>query len=79
MPIYSYKCRACGKAFDFLMIKASEKPVCPECGSMILEKKMTAASVIASGSSRPLGTTCCGRDERCKTPPCSDTGSCARD
>jgi hypothetical protein len=31
------------------------------------------------GSSNPKGTTCCGMDERCDTPPCSSDGICKRD
>jgi putative FmdB family regulatory protein len=79
MPIYSYKCKKCGRLFDFLKIKASEKPVCPRCGSMELDKQIAAAGVIMSGSGRPSGATCCGRDERCSTPPCADSGTCKRD
>jgi hypothetical protein len=27
----------------------------------------------------PPGSTCCGRSERCDTPPCSNDGKCQRD
>jgi len=79
MPIYSYTCKNCGMSFDFLILKRSEKPACPMCKSMDIEKQMTAASIIAPGSDGKTGATCCGKDERCVTPPCSNTGTCKRD
>ena len=79
MPIYTYRCKRCGSMFDFLKVKRSEKPVCPKCKSIDLEKQITAAGVIMSSSAKPAGQTCCGRDERCSAPPCSDSGSCQRD
>ena len=79
MPIYTYQCKRCGTTFDFLKVKRSEKPSCPKCKSTDLKKQMTAAGVIMSDAARPAGQTCCGREERCTTPPCSDTGTCRRD
>jgi putative FmdB family regulatory protein len=78
MPIYTYKCRDCGTVFDFLMIKQSEKPQCEKCGSENLEKQLSAPGAVIMGTSHPKGTTCCGRNERCDTPPCTDDGICKR-
>ncbi|MGB9722255.1 MAG: FmdB family zinc ribbon protein [bacterium] len=78
MPIYTYKCNNCGKVFDFLLLKSSEKPECPQCGSKNLEKQVTAPGSVRVGSSQSSGTTCCGRTERCDTPPCSYDGICKR-
>jgi len=78
MPIYSYKCHECGETFDILIIKNSEEPKCPKCGCTKVEKQLTAPANIKMGSLNQKGLTCCGRTERCDTPPCSN-GSCKRD
>ena len=79
MPIYVYKCKDCGAVFDFLMIKRSEKPRCEKCGSRNLEKQLSSPGAVIMRASNPKGTTCCGRTERCDTPPCSEDGACRRD
>ena len=32
MPLFGYLCKQCGKQSE-LLIRASERPVCPACGS----------------------------------------------
>ncbi|MGB9722211.1 MAG: FmdB family zinc ribbon protein [bacterium] len=78
MPIYTYKCINCGKVFDFLFLKSSEEPKCPQCGSKNLEKQVTAPASVRIRGSQSSGTTCCGGTERCDTPPCSSDGTCKR-
>ncbi|MGC9059503.1 MAG: FmdB family zinc ribbon protein [Candidatus Aenigmatarchaeota archaeon] len=55
MPIYTYKCINCGKVFDFLFLKSSEEPKCPQCGSKNLEKQVTAPGSVRVGSSQSSG------------------------
>ncbi|MFC1957785.1 hypothetical protein ACFLX0_03115 [Chloroflexota bacterium] len=50
---------------------------CPSCGSQNLERLISAPSLLKSRANA-LGTTCCGREERCETPPCSTGGQCQR-
>lgn len=78
MPIFTYRCKDCGKVFDFLMMKSNEKVQCTKCQSASVEKQVTAPSSIRMGTIQAKGSTCCGRSERCDMPPCSD-GSCIRD
>ena len=47
MPIYEYKCRACGHLFEKI-VKLNETPGCPECDGSDLEKQFTIASVSTS-------------------------------
>jgi putative FmdB family regulatory protein len=47
MPIYEYKCRACGHLFEKI-VKLNEMPNCPECDGSELEKQFTIASVSTS-------------------------------
>ena len=51
MPIYAYKCAACGFAKDVLQ-KISDAPltVCPSCGQPRFAKQVTAASFQLKGS-----------------------------
>jgi putative FmdB family regulatory protein len=51
MPIYAYKCSACGHAKDVLQ-KISDAPLtqCPGCGAASFSKQVTAAGFQLKGS-----------------------------
>ena len=51
MPIYEYRCEACGHYLETLQ-KISEEPlsVCPECGRSSLQKLVSAAGFRLKGS-----------------------------
>jgi len=51
MPIYAYRCEACGFAKDVLQ-KMSDAPLsqCPECGKDAFRKQVTAAGFQLKGS-----------------------------
>jgi putative FmdB family regulatory protein len=51
MPIYAYRCEACGHELDALQ-KISDAPLkdCPECGAAALVKQITAAAFRLKGS-----------------------------
>jgi putative FmdB family regulatory protein len=51
MPIYAYKCDACGFAKDVLQ-KMSDAPLqdCPSCGKSTFSKQVTAAGFQLKGS-----------------------------
>ena len=51
MPIYEYRCAACGFQKEFLQ-KMSDAPLkdCPECGKPSLSKMVTAAGFHLKGS-----------------------------
>ncbi|MEN6472566.1 MAG: zinc ribbon domain-containing protein [Syntrophaceae bacterium] len=60
MPIYEYKCKACGNDFEKLVSFSSKDPVsCPKCASENVAKKI---SMVASGKSGCDGctSTSCG-------------------
>lgn len=81
MPIYEYRCEACNKTSEILVLKKSEEKtvVCTYCGSKNLTKLISQPAAVIMGGSHPPGSTCCGRTERCDTPPCSSDGVCKRD
>lgn len=51
MPIYAYRCEACGHAKDVLQ-KLSDAPLteCPSCGASAFKKQLTAPGFQLKGS-----------------------------
>jgi putative FmdB family regulatory protein len=81
MPIYEFRCNQCGEVSEILVGVGSDDEVfiCKHCGSNDLEKILSVSSFTFSNSSRAPETTCCGREERCDTPPCSTGSMCRKD
>ena len=77
MPIYDFKCQECGKVSEILLRNSDQSVHCPDCGSENMEKLISASYMVKTDVSAP-GTTCCGRAERCETPPCSTGDVCRR-
>ena len=51
MPIYDYRCGACGAQFE-LLVRASTVPACPHCGCATLDKRVSAPA--APGKSKQI-------------------------
>jgi len=51
MPIYEYRCKACGRELEALQ-KMSDDPLtdCPQCHQLALHKQISAAGFRLSGS-----------------------------
>jgi putative FmdB family regulatory protein len=81
MPIYEYKCRECGEVSEILtgMGSRDEGATCKHCGSLHVERILSASFISVKGGMPKEGTTCCGRNERCDSPPCSTDNVCKRD
>jgi putative FmdB family regulatory protein len=77
MPIYDYRCRECGRVSEVFVRTTTGKVRCPHCGSEGMEQLVSASYMIKMDAEAP-GTTCCGRTERCETPPCSSGDVCRR-
>ncbi len=54
MPIYEYRCRACGKKNTVLTLRASEivAPVCERCGGTDLARLMSRFAMVRSDEAR---------------------------
>ena len=80
MPIYEFQCDECGGTAEHLMGPGDgESIVCNSCGSTKMTRILSAPSFFSLPPSEQMsGRTCCGREERCQTPPCSDGGACRR-
>jgi len=55
MPIFDYRCTACGEAFELLVL-GSSVPACKHCGSTALQRQVsltapqgTSKAIIAAG------------------------------
>ena len=44
MPIYDYKCKGCGKAFELLVLKGTAL-VCPGCKSKKIDQQVSTFAV----------------------------------
>jgi len=71
MPIYAYRCAACGHAQDVLQKMSDDVlTVCPACGAAAYEKQVTAAGFQLKGSGwyvtdfRGGNTTAAKKDEQ---------------
>jgi putative FmdB family regulatory protein len=86
MPIYAYRCAACGHAKDVLQ-KLSDVPLtdCPACGAARFEKQVTAAGFQLKGSGWYVTDFRDGQGKKAEAkgadkaaapaPPASDTSS----
>jgi putative FmdB family regulatory protein len=51
MPIYAFRCDACGHAFDRLQkLSDSDPRECPECGAEAVKRQVTAPAFRLAGS-----------------------------
>jgi putative FmdB family regulatory protein len=70
MPIYAYRCEACGFAKDVLQkISDPQLTVCPSCGKESFKKQLTAAGFQLKGSGWYV------TDFRGGTPPATGTAT----
>ena len=60
MPIYEYRCEACGEAFEVFVRSPSRlaKPICPKCGSQEVKKAFSRFGIGAAGRSNASGASC---------------------
>lgn len=72
MPIYEYTCGKCGHEFE-LLVRDSEPPACPDCGTRKLEKRF---SVPAAHTKAPASLPICERPSPggCGLPQCGMGG-----
>ena len=78
MPIYDIICRSCGKKSEVLMISSDDKLICPNCGSLLTTRLMSATSSLTGQNVKefpgPRDTACCGSSP--SQAHCAGPGSC---
>lgn len=64
MPVYEYRCGACGRDFERYVATAGSAVACPVCSGLDVKRKLSVVSVKSSGgfvaSTMPSGSGCCG-------------------
>jgi putative FmdB family regulatory protein len=56
MPIYEYRCQACGMLFDQLRpMSASDSATCPNCGSPEARRLVSRVAAIGGADCGPGG------------------------
>jgi putative FmdB family regulatory protein len=60
MPLYEYRCQACGHDFETLrgLHDKDEDVVCPTCGEKKAEKLLSACCTVRGESSSPSAGAC---------------------
>ena len=73
MPIYEYKCNACGDVTEILERGGGnrEVPKCENCGSADVEKMLSSFAAVMAGGEGASEGSCCGLNS-----PCSDPKRC---
>ncbi len=62
MPIYEYRCPACGERYEALLSRSDEAaPRCPRCGGTRVEKMLSAFAVTRGSADRTPGP--CGSED----------------
>lgn len=60
MPLFEFRCRACGRLFEEILSLAeleAERPTCPHCGAVEAEREF---STFATGGAGGGGGSSCG-------------------
>jgi putative FmdB family regulatory protein len=60
MPIYEYRCQACGESFEVFVRSPSRQadPTCPKCGSQKVKKAISLFGVSGATRSTASGASC---------------------
>ena len=65
MPIYEYRCNACGREFERYVPGAQAAVACPECESPRVTRRLSVVGMRSAGGAAPAspmggGGGCCG-------------------
>jgi len=70
MPIFEYRCEDCGHRFEAILF-GEQKPECPKCHNVRLEKQLSTFAVSKSGAAAPSAgcgqSNCCMMNGGCET------------
>jgi putative FmdB family regulatory protein len=67
MPLFQFTCKQC-EAESEILVRGSEAPACPKCGSKKLLKQVSAFNAINGKPQAPMAP--------CGAPKCCSGGAC---
>ncbi len=73
MPLYEFHCPKCDHDVEIL-VRGSEQPVCPDCGSEQIQRLLSVVSAHVAGGGKPSGESL---SFGCGKPGCAP-GGCGR-
>lgn len=76
MPLFEFECRQCHREVEVL-VRGEEAPECPECGSLKLEKLLSAPAAHTRGAASLPVCQPTPSPGGCGAPWCG-TGACGR-
>lgn len=71
MPIYEFRCDACGSDFEELVRSSGEQVPCPDCGSDDVGRKLSVFAFKSVGSTRPSASSAHSSCSGCASGNCS--------
>lgn len=71
MPIYEYRCEACGHDFEELVRSSDDTVPCPECDSEQVGRKLSVFAFKSKGSDRPSASSAHSSCSGCASGNCS--------
>jgi putative FmdB family regulatory protein len=67
VPIFEYRCQACGGDFEDLVARAGDAaPPCPRCGATRVTRRLSAFAVTSARPERAVGP-CGSSDCACRS------------
>ena len=72
MPIFEFKCSACGSEFEKLVKNSESTAECPSCHSTDLQKKLSTFSAISKSAFATAGSSAL---ESMPVGPCGSCGN----
>ncbi|MCB2189446.1 MAG: zinc ribbon domain-containing protein [Deltaproteobacteria bacterium] len=77
MPIFEFRCAACGEVFEFLAMKKGEELelCCPHCGGEDLARLVSAANAVTESPKVSGGPG--GGGASVENRSCANAGSCS--
>ena len=79
MPIYEYRCDACGSQFEKLVRASSPAVACPGCGGEKLEQQYsTFAATMGAGGAKGAGSCAPMPAGGCGSGMCGMPGVCGK-
>jgi putative FmdB family regulatory protein len=79
MPLYDYRCTACGQEFEHLQGHSEPDPRRSECCDAPVERALSTPADFRARFSAPRCSSCMDGPAAPDTPPCAGGGGCAVD